>query len=104
MCRRLGSDHTELSTTGARCVLRAAVAAGYEFKLAGAVREQGQHWCAAIDNVERALRMIVAVAEIHDASRFSIARNLSQDDLRNLRLSAGDVKRIVKHSVRKQSI
>jgi hypothetical protein len=80
------------------------LAAGYEFKLLGLDDEPSQHWCAAIDNVERAIRMVLVASEINDAQRLTVVQNLSQADLEKLGLSAGEVQRVVKHSVRKPSI
>jgi hypothetical protein len=75
------------------------MAAGYEFKLVGLGDEPSQRWCAAIDNVERAIRMVLVASETDDARRLIVVQNLSQADLKNLGLSAGDVRRIVKHSI-----
>jgi hypothetical protein len=80
------------------------MAAGYQCKLAGLGDEPSQRWCAAIDNVESAIRMISVVAKVDDTKRLTVVQNLSQDDLQKLGLEAGDVQRISKHSVRKPSI
>jgi 2-methylcitrate dehydratase PrpD len=81
-----------------------AMAAGYEIKIEGADGEHPDHWCAAIDTVEHAVRAVCVVAKITDLRRLTVVGNLSQDDLRRLGLSAGGVQRIGRTPTQKRSI
>jgi hypothetical protein len=73
------------------------MAAGYEVKIADVDGEEAERWCAAIDNVERAVRVISVAADVTDQRRVAVVRNLSMQELRSLGIAAGGIKRLVKH-------